>query len=217
MLPQKHACHSVPIFYDQGNTGGHGALPPSLGRHRNAWPSEGEYTYAPPQRWLHSLEHGAAVFLYDPCLAEEDLCKIRAVISKWKARLGDGDPFRFVLTPYKHLMRPLAIVFWGRVYMSSCFAEEDIDEFIEANYRMAWEDIPPTVLRGAYTHLMVDFEAKLAQCPSSGFSSTLVTARALGPATPGIVGVLVVAALMVALAKRGRLFRPSHDPSIVLS
>lgn len=37
------------------------------GTHRKLWPVYGEYVYVPPQRWIHSLEHGAIVLLYHPC------------------------------------------------------------------------------------------------------------------------------------------------------
>lgn len=37
------------------------------GTHRKLWPVYGEYVFVPPQRWIHSLEHGAIVLLYHPC------------------------------------------------------------------------------------------------------------------------------------------------------
>lgn len=40
---------------------------PLIGPHRPLWPKYGEYKYLPPQRWLHSIEHGAIVLLYHPC------------------------------------------------------------------------------------------------------------------------------------------------------
>lgn len=61
--PPIHICLPENISYDEDI--------PASGSHRPLWPIYGDYLYLPPQRWLHSLEHGAAVFLYHPC-AEED-------------------------------------------------------------------------------------------------------------------------------------------------
>uniref|UniRef100_V5ID89 Secreted protein n=2 Tax=Ixodes ricinus TaxID=34613 RepID=V5ID89_IXORI len=36
---------------------------PTFEGHRPLWPRYGEYNYVPPQRWLHSIEHGAVVML----------------------------------------------------------------------------------------------------------------------------------------------------------
>ena len=39
-------------------------------------PKYGEYAYLPPQRWLHSLEHGAIVLLYHPCANSDQVIHI---------------------------------------------------------------------------------------------------------------------------------------------
>lgn len=45
---------------------------PAIAPHRPLWARYGEYSYLPPQRWLHNIEHGAIVGLYHPC-ADPDL------------------------------------------------------------------------------------------------------------------------------------------------
>ena len=37
--------------------------------------------YLPPQRWLHSLEHGAVVLLYHPCAHEKGVDELRQLLS----------------------------------------------------------------------------------------------------------------------------------------
>lgn len=58
--PMLHMCINKAIKYKE--------QVPLSGPHRPQWPVYGEYTYIPAQRWLHALEHGAAVFLYNPCV-----------------------------------------------------------------------------------------------------------------------------------------------------
>lgn len=55
-----------------------------------------------------------------------------------------------VLTPFKNLATPIAIVMWGHVYTSLCYNEQDMDAFIMSRYRRAFEDWPPS---GAYEYL----------------------------------------------------------------
>ncbi|KAL1421399.1 hypothetical protein MTO96_000477 [Rhipicephalus appendiculatus] len=58
-----HYCMNKRIIYSD-------AIPTHEG-HRPLWPVYGEYKYVPPQRWLHSIEHGAVVMLYHPRLSLE--------------------------------------------------------------------------------------------------------------------------------------------------
>ncbi|XP_078598720.1 uncharacterized protein LOC144874447 [Branchiostoma floridae x Branchiostoma japonicum] len=80
---------------------------PTSGMHRPVAPAYGEYRYIPPQRWVHALEHGAAVFLYHPCASPAQVEKLK--------RLARGCLRRHIITPYRKLeqTRPLAIVTWG--------------------------------------------------------------------------------------------------------
>ncbi|KAI8502840.1 hypothetical protein Bbelb_195420 [Branchiostoma belcheri] len=80
---------------------------PTSGKHRPIAPAYGEYQYIPPQRWVHALEHGAAVFLYHPCASPAQVSKLK--------HLARGCLRRHIITPYRKLepTRPLAIVTWG--------------------------------------------------------------------------------------------------------
>jgi hypothetical protein len=89
----------------------------------NRWPAYGEYTYCPPQRWLHSLEHGAIVMLYDPCATKSEVDKLRALLKKCL--------YRHVITPFKLSSdRPLALVAWSVSLEMSTFDESTATEFI---------------------------------------------------------------------------------------
>ena len=83
---------------------------PASGFHRPKWPEYGEYTYIPPLRYVHALEHGAVLFLYHPCAPEELVKKLRALARGclWKhlifAFKGSFDP-----------EYPIAMVSYGTV------------------------------------------------------------------------------------------------------
>ncbi|CAF0937039.1 unnamed protein product [Brachionus calyciflorus] len=82
-----HYCVSKKIIYSSSV--------PTSGSHRPNWPVYGEYLYCPPQRWLHALEHGAVVFLYDPCADEYEIEIFRSIAQKCLRR--------FILTPHSSL------------------------------------------------------------------------------------------------------------------
>jgi len=161
---QKHACVEHPITYDNYDTDDGVITPPALGRHRERWPSFGEYEYIPPQRWLHGAEHGAAVFLYNPCIKAEDLCQIRRFIGSIPDEQPYGDDatmsnrgpnagrFRWILSPFGNLRTTMAMVCWGHVYYSNCFNPPAMLKFINQHYRLAWEDV---VSNGPYNYLLV--------------------------------------------------------------
>lgn len=132
-IPSKGAAHvspPKPLTYDD--------TPPSSGDHRPTWAKWGEYTYCPPQRWVHNLEHGGAVFLYDPCA---DPTLVAALRSFAQARADDaGGPFRWVLTPYPGLGDMVAVVTWEWSWVSPCVDEAAIEQFLAAHYRMSPED-----------------------------------------------------------------------------
>lgn len=188
-VPQRHACNQHPIFYDNLGQFATSVLPPPVGRHRERWAKWGEYEYLPPQRWLHNNEHGGAIFLYHQCLDQDSLCQLRRYIQKWQKRIGsipwknkgkdDEDTFRFILTPFKDLAQPIAIVSWGQVYSSKCMNEHDMDYFLEKTYRTAYEDWPPN---GPYDYLWKDINETAASCPKlqdagEEVSSQLLTAQ----------------------------------------
>ncbi|XP_011501945.1 PREDICTED: uncharacterized protein LOC105365472 isoform X2 [Ceratosolen solmsi marchali] len=94
---------------------------PTYGSHRPIWPTYGEYTYVPKQRWIHNLEHGAVVMLYHPCANSLEVERLKGVVK--------GCLRRHIITPYDlDETKPLALVTWGcRLTMSHVNKELVID------------------------------------------------------------------------------------------
>ncbi|XP_034949498.1 uncharacterized protein [Chelonus insularis] len=100
-----HVCMRHRIEYDDDI--------PMYGPHRPVWPMYGEYKYLPRQRWIHSLEHGAVVMLYHPCVNPDELKQLKDLVKKCLRR--------HIITTYALLdeKRPFALVTWGcRLTMS---------------------------------------------------------------------------------------------------
>ena len=129
---QDHIAAEVPIEYELS--------PPSSGPHRSQWARWGAYTYLPPQRWLHNLEHGGVALLYHPCA---DAALVEALQELARTRPEDATgPFRYVLTPYIGLPSAVGVVAWERTYSAECLNLEEVSAFIDRRYRMAPEDFP---------------------------------------------------------------------------
>ncbi len=116
-------------------------LPPTHGAHRPQWAVWGSYEFLPPQRWIHNLEHGGVALLYHPCAPPEIIEELKTLAQGVPEANDGGGPFRWVLTPFADLPSTIAVVTWGKVHQAECVREEEILEFVEANYRQAPEDV----------------------------------------------------------------------------
>lgn len=118
---------------------------PTLGYHRPLWPVYGEYEYLPPQRWLHSLEHGAIVFLYNPCADKSNVEKLKNLVKKCL--------FRHIISPYKDLSaeRPLALLAWATSLEMASFDKEMSLNFIKNYAKMGPEK---TSKQGQYSKMI---------------------------------------------------------------
>ena len=38
------------------------------------------FRFVPRERWLHNIEHGAVVMLYDPCVLDSEVNKLRKIV-----------------------------------------------------------------------------------------------------------------------------------------
>ena len=92
--------------------------PPSSGPHDGARAAYAVSTEpVPPGQWLHALEHGGIVVLYE--CADPDDC--RSVASDLEttvygpARAGRFGERKLVVTPYQDLATPFAVLAWGRI------------------------------------------------------------------------------------------------------
>jgi hypothetical protein len=106
--------------------------PPTGGDHASCWSTFGVHGDPVPEaRWVHNLEHGAIVFLYncpDGCAAEV----------KQLEALAKGRAFALV-TPDARLPTRFAVVGWGVRLLSECLDRDAFSEFYEQHVDQAGE------------------------------------------------------------------------------
>jgi hypothetical protein len=109
--------------------------PPTNGPHNACWATWGVHeTPVADERWVHNLEHGGVVFLYncpDGCAADVDALK----------QLVMARP-RTVLTSYSQLPAGsrFAVVSWGHRLVTDCVDTDVFAAFYTANFRHGNED-----------------------------------------------------------------------------
>lgn len=108
------------------------------GTHRSVWPVYGEYEYVPVQRWVHTLEHGAIVAAYHPCVNKRQLDEFRKLVKKCL--------YRHIITPYEKLdaQRPFALIAWGQSLEMSVVNKDVIVVFIRMSALQGPEKISRT-------------------------------------------------------------------------
>jgi hypothetical protein len=107
--------------------------PPTSGDHHPCWVPFGVYEQeVPDERWVHNLEHGGVVLLYecDDCDAE-----IAAM-----ADMVRGRPMS-ILSPYAGLPSRFAMVSWGHRLLTDCFNEAQFARFYEDHVDRAPESV----------------------------------------------------------------------------
>lgn len=110
-------------------------LPPAGGSHDSCWLDYGVYSSppAPPERWVHNLEHGAVVYLYNcPGGCDADVTALEQLV--------EGLP-RIILTPYADMPPGFAAVAWGQRLVSSCLDLDALMAFFLAHYDNAPESV----------------------------------------------------------------------------
>jgi hypothetical protein len=101
--------------------------PPASGRHYPAWARWAESYADPIDRgfWVHDLEHGGVVFLYNcPAGCDADVQALEAVVASLPPdeRCVPPPEARWIVTP-DPLLPPdvkIAAVAWGRIYTAEC-------------------------------------------------------------------------------------------------
>ena len=116
-----------PLDYDDA--------PPTNGDHADCWTAWGEHTEeVPDERWVHNLEHGGVVFLYNcPDGCADDL----AALSAWTATLPAG---RWVLSPYSLMDSRFAAVAWRNRLLLGCLDLDAFQTFYDDHVGHAPED-----------------------------------------------------------------------------
>jgi hypothetical protein len=114
--------------------------PPSSGIHDPCWAAWGVHTDVVAARnWVHNLEHGGVVFLYNcPAGCDTDLARFTA-LAKSNART--------LLTQYPELRTRFALVAWGYRLLSDCVDVPAFQAFYDAHFDRGPESIassPPS-------------------------------------------------------------------------
>lgn len=111
--------------------------PPSSGDHNPCWAAWGDHAeQVPAENWVHNLEHGAVVFLWDcPDGCEEELTELRAYV----ATLPEG---RTLTSPYEPASTRFTVLAWEHRLELECLDLATIAAFYEAHVGHAPEDTP---------------------------------------------------------------------------
>lgn len=109
--------------------------PPTNGDHNPCWAAWGAHAdEVPDENWVHNLEHGGVVFLYqcpDGCPEEQ------AELTEWTATLPAG---RWILSPYSEMSWRFAAVSWNHRLQADCLDIEAFQAFYDQNVGNAPED-----------------------------------------------------------------------------
>lgn len=110
-------------------------LPPTSGPHNPCWARYNVHeTAALPERWVHNLEHGAVVFLYNcPEGCAADVAALTSLVTPLQ---------RTILTPYPALPGKFAVVSWGHRLVTECVDPVAFMKFYQANFDHAPESEP---------------------------------------------------------------------------
>lgn len=127
--------------------------PPSSGSHYPVWAAFQEFgTPVPRGYYVHDLEHGAVVLLYNCASleggADGGACGairegLRAAVASLPddRRCGAGVRVRAVITPDPLSSDPVAAAAWGFTWRGKCVDQASLDAFVAAHYAHSPEDV----------------------------------------------------------------------------
>jgi hypothetical protein len=108
--------------------------PPVGGNHNECWAKWGAYDEElADERWVHNLEHGGVIFLYncpEGCANEVDTMRV-FVSGRTQA----------LLTPYAALPTRFAVVSWGVRLTTNCFDMPAFQQFYQEHVDNAPESV----------------------------------------------------------------------------
>lgn len=101
--------------------------PPSSGPHNPCWGSWGVHDQPlAAERWVHNLEHGGLVYLYNcPQGCDAEIATIKSI---------GGLRARTIVTAYDKLPQRFAVVSWGHRLVSDCLDRPAFEAFSYAHY-----------------------------------------------------------------------------------
>ena len=137
LMTTVHIPHFAPVVYNSN--------PPSSGPHYTTWASYQEYADPVDDRYLvHSLEHGAVLFLYkcEDAGCPELVDALRAVRDA-----VPSDPLcdpsirvRIIIAPRPANDVTVAAAAWGQTYRADCVDAASLAKFVADHYAMAPEN-----------------------------------------------------------------------------
>ncbi len=139
--PSPHVEQCLPLKF--------GTNPPSSGNHYGVWAAFKTYDKPIPRGfWVHSMEHGAVVLLYNcPEGCAGEVAELQGMIDAFPADPLCTDPSwpqkRLILVEDPALDVKFAAAAWGATLRSSCLDEatkEALDAFMLNNYAKAPEN-----------------------------------------------------------------------------
>ncbi len=141
LLSREHVPIGTVVQYDSN--------PPSSGPHYPIWAAYQAYTTPVPREYyVHDLEHGAIVLVYN-CPDAGGCPDVAAALQKVSDSLpddplctsaGEGVRVRTVITPDPLLDVPVAAAAWGWVYRAQCVDLPTLEAFAAAHYGQGPED-----------------------------------------------------------------------------
>jgi hypothetical protein len=137
LMTTVHIPHFAPVVYNSN--------PPSSGPHYTTWANYQEYADPVDDRYLvHSLEHGAVLFLYkcEDAGCPEIVDALRAVRDAIPS-----DPLcdpsirvRIIIAPRPANDVTIAAAAWGQTYRADCVDAASLAKFVADHYAMAPEN-----------------------------------------------------------------------------
>jgi hypothetical protein len=129
----QHVASGAPLQYR--------TYPPSSGPHYPTVAPPGFYRQPVPEgNWVHSLEHGYIVVLYQPNLPAEQIARLEEIAlalpnSKWGRR-------KIIVAPYERMEAPITAVAWQYTLPLAAPDEEAIRRFYLNRVDQGPEDVP---------------------------------------------------------------------------
>jgi hypothetical protein len=109
-------------------------LPPPGGPHDPCWVPWAIYDHEiRTERWVHNLEHGGLVFLYN-CPEGCDIAPLVSLVQSLP-------PGRAVMAPYAEMDSRFAVLSWGVRMLTECVDTAALQAFYDANVGHAPENI----------------------------------------------------------------------------
>ncbi len=120
------------------------APPPMSGDHSSCWTAWGVHDEDPgDEYWVHNLEHGGVVFLYQPadCATGDSAESCGDQVAALEAVLSPPTDARWIIAPYDALPSSWGAVSWEHRRLMGCFDLGAMVEFFNDHVAHGREDV----------------------------------------------------------------------------